>query len=206
MIELFVGSIGCGKTCFATKLLLENKTKYKHCIANFPTSVANIFDFDDLETKFPEPNTFVVVDEAGICANNRNYKTFGLGKIEYFKLSGHNGDIFQNIYKGDDIAIFSQCYNDMDITIRNLVTKLWFLRRVGRFCIAKRVYKDPSHIDQNGQIVDGYSHKPFVLEAIYSLFAKKGNKTIRFCYLPKYWKYHTRYVMPERERLTTLTH
>lgn len=95
---------------------------------------------------FPR-NSYIALDEAGIEFNNRAYKTMPKHTIAWFKKHRHYGC---------DVDVFSQSWDDMDITIRRLANELWYMYKIGPFTLCRRVYKRLT-IDKNTeQIIDGY--------------------------------------------------
>ena len=157
MIRIFFGNPGCGKTTTACKLLKKNKKDYDHTFCNFPlTEKYNIaYSVNSEQMKslgmwtFPE-YSYIAIDEAGIEYNNRKFKLLPQYTIEWFKLHRH--------YRCD-VDVFSQSWEDMDITIRRLADQLWYLRGVGRkfgFTIQRRVYRRVMVDETTHQIIDGY--------------------------------------------------
>lgn len=155
MLRIFFGSPGAGKTTQAVKLLKKSRSTYKFC--NFSLvekySLADVVSSEDMKKlgqwTFPE-GSYIAIDEAGIDYNNRKFKTFPQYMIEWFKLHRH--------YRCD-VDLFSQSWEDMDITLRRLASELWYMRGVGRkygFTILRKVYKTVMIDDNTHQIVDGY--------------------------------------------------
>lgn len=160
MIRIFFGSPGAGKTTQICKLLKKNRSDYDYSFCNFPLnpryssmlvdhSVSSVQLKELGKWTFPE-HSYICLDEAGIEYNNRKFKTLPQYTIEWFKLHRH--------YKCD-IDVFSQSWEDMDITLRRLATQYWYMRGFGRkygFTILRRVYKTVMVDQTTHQIIDGY--------------------------------------------------
>ena len=186
MIVTYFGSPGCGKTTLAVKMAIKNKKYYQHCFLNFDHKIkgAYIADLDGLgEWTFPD-HSFIAIDEAGIEYNSRAYKSLPKPAIAWFKKHRH--------YKCD-IAVFSQSWEDMDVTIRRLSDQLWYLYRFGPFTLSRRVYKRVKVDKQTEQIIDGYKMAsmlwlfawPLQLDCKFMPFDPKFKLTFR----PFYYKY-----------------
>ena len=183
MIRTFFGSPGVGKSTLACKFAKKKRRKYEHTYLNFPNSVPGCreCELDYLgEWTFPE-NSYIAVDEAGIEYNSRAYKTLRKPTIAWYKKHRH--------YKCD-IDVFSQSWDDMDVTIRRLSNELWYMYRLGPFTLCRRVYKKVIVDDTTHQIVDGYRMASPLWLLIWPLqlgypFDKKWCLTFR----PFYYRY-----------------
>lgn len=188
MIITYFGSPGCGKTTLACKLALKNQKKYDYTFCNFEHTVpdSGICDLDKLgDWTFPD-KSFVCIDEAGIEYNSRAYKSLPKPAIAWFKKHRH--------YK-NDIAIFSQSWEDMDVTLRRLSDELWYLQSIGPFTLARRVYKRVK-IDKNTeQIIDGYKMPSVLWLLLWPLQLDKGIFAPKFklTFRPFYYKYFDSY-------------
>lgn len=75
-------------------------------------------------------NAKIIIDEAGIEYNNRNYKSFPQEAIYFYKYHRH--------YKVS-VDVFSQSYEDMDVTLRRLAQNFYVVRRsLVPFCVVAR--------------------------------------------------------------------
>lgn len=193
MIRTFFGAPGVGKTTVAVKMALKNRKKYNHVYLNFSHRIPKAYtcDLDGLgEWTFPE-HSYIAIDEAGIEYNSRAYKALPKATIKWLKLHRH--------YKCN-VDVFSQSWEDMDVTIRRLSTDLWYLYRIGPFTLARRVFKRVT-VDRNTeQIIDGYRMPSLLWLLIwflqletplypFGMFAPKFKLTFR----PFYYKYFNTY-------------
>lgn len=183
MISTYFGNPGCGKTTLAVKMAIKNQKHYDYVFLNLDHLIKNgyIADLDGLgEWTFPD-HSFIAIDEAGIEYNSRAYKSLPKPAIAWFKKHRH--------YKCD-IAVFSQSWEDMDVTIRRLSDDLWYLYRIGPFTLSRRIYKRVTVDKQTQQIIDGYRMPSMLWLLIWPLqlgwpFQKKYTLTFR----PFYYKY-----------------
>lgn len=149
MIVVYFGSPGSGKTTMAVRELKKAKKYYSATFANFGTTMA---DFDDIsldglgEWTFPK-GSYIAIDEAGIEYNNRKFKSLPQETIKWFKLHRHYSC---------DVSVWSQSWDDMDITLRRLADCLYYIKRLGPFTMIRRVYKRVTVDKQTEQIIDGY--------------------------------------------------
>lgn len=201
MVSVYFGSIGCGKTTVACKLLRKSRKQYDHFFTTFKTlKLKNCHhwqNFDGLGLVTPPEHSLLVDDESGITYNNRKYKSMPQHTIEWYKLSRH--------YKCD-VILMSQAFDDMDITLRRLASEYWYLRRVGPWTLSRQVYKYCMVDENTHQIIDGYrmasvfsaftSLLAFILRPIpflNSVFRQQWKLTFR----PFYYKYFNSFWHPD---------
>lgn len=183
MIRVFFGKPGVGKSTLCCKLAKLNSKKYDNCFINFRNTVPNVgsCSVDGLgEWTFPH-YSYIALDEAGIEFNNRAYKSLPKPTIAWFKKHRH--------YRCD-VDVFSQSWDDMDITIRRLADELWYMYKLGPFTLCRRVYKRVTVDKQTEQIIDGYKMPSMLWLLVWFLqlgypFQKKFTLTFR----PFYYKY-----------------
>lgn len=149
MIAIYFGSPGAGKTTLACREIKKKRKRYKYTFANFGCTVA---DFDNVDLtglgqwSFPR-GSLIEVDEAGIIYNNRKFKTLPQETIQWYKLHRHYGC---------DVSVWSQSWEDMDVTLRRLADRLYYIRKFGPFTLQRRVFKRVTVDDKTQQIIDGY--------------------------------------------------
>lgn len=176
VLNVYFGVPGSGKTTFAAYLtkwaLHENiiirlcrrfnnpvsrlilKSKYlKRRIdvySNVPITGAYQLNPKDDIGVYMIQNAKIIIDEAGIEYNNRNFKTFPPEAIYFYKYHRH----YQT-----SVDVFSQSYEDMDITLRRLAQNFYVVRRsLIPFCVVARRIRRKVGVDENTkQIADLYS-------------------------------------------------
>lgn len=121
-VTMFVGLPGSGKTTYASSLA---KYCIKHNIktySNVPILGTMSYDWDcDFGNFQFEENSLIIMDEAGLTCDNRNWeKNFNKAKVQFLKLIRHYGC---------KLVVFSQTWNDCDIKIRSMVGKLYIVRQ-----------------------------------------------------------------------------
>lgn len=91
----------------------------------------------------------VIIDEAGIEYNNRNYKSFPPDAIYWYKYHRH--------YQCS-VDVFSQSYEDMDITLRRLAQNYFVVKKslLPFFIYCKRIRRKVGIDETTHQIIDHY--------------------------------------------------
>ena len=203
-----MGASGSGKTTFAAYLtkwaLHENafirfcrkhenaltkavlKSKYLkrriNVFSNVPITGAYQLDAKADIGHYMIEDAKVIIDEAGIEYNNRNFKSFPQEAIYFYKYHRH--------YK-TSVDVFSQSFEDMDVTLRRLAQNFYVVRRsLVPFCIvARRIRRKVGVDQQTKQIADLYSMGLPVLDT-------------KRIFSPPLWKLfnsYSRLVLPEKE-------
>lgn len=168
--DIYFGVPGSGKTTIAAYLAKKALKKNKKVYSNVSIKGTHEVCKQDIGNYLID-NGLLIIDEAGVDYNNRKFKSFTDEEVYFFKHHRH--------YKVD-VAIFSQGYDDMDLKLRTLATRLYIVKKsifpgfIKRKLITKRIGIDK----QTSQIIDKYS------------FAILGTKYI---YCPKLWKMFNSY-------------
>ena len=188
MIRTFFGSPGAGKTTLAVKMAIKNRKKYDGVYLNFDHKIKDGFicNLNGLGEWTFSDYSYICIDEAGIEYNSRAYKALPKPAIAWFKKHRH--------YKCD-IDVFSQSWEDMDITIRRLSNELWYIYRIGPWTLSRRIYKRVA-VDKNSeQIIDGYKMASMLWLLVWFLQLDKGLFAPKFklTFRPFYYKYFDSY-------------
>jgi len=183
--DIYFGVPGSGKTTFAAyltrKSISKNKKKNKRILSNVPIKGAYSVSKQDIG-HFQIQDCDLLLDEAGIDYNNRNYNKFTDDETYFFKYHRH-----YNV----NISIFSQDYEDMDKKLRKLATRYFIVKKsIFPGFVYRREIKKKIGIDKmTKQIIDEYSFTFF-------LFGTK------YIYCPKLWKMFNSYdykVLPHKD-------
>lgn len=148
-IKIYFGVPGSGKTTNAARIVLRNLKKGITTFSNVPIKGAVLYDASIIG-KYDISDGDMIIDEAGIQYNSRKFKTMPQEQIEWFKLSRHYG--IRNIH------IFSQSYEDMDITLRRLADEIYVVKRTlipFLFC-TRRIMVKVGIDKESHQIMDQY--------------------------------------------------
>lgn len=147
-VKVYFGVPGAGKTTIAAKVAKRCHKKGIKCFANFPCAYTYLYDPEDLG-KWSITDCVLIIDEAAIDFNNRSYKTLPHYTIKFLKLYRHYGI--------SEIIIFSQSYEDFDVTLRRLATEYFLVTRPGRWFIkVKQAVKKIDIDKETHQFYDAY--------------------------------------------------
>lgn len=123
--------------------------KNLHVWSNVP--ITGSFSLDPKEDigKYMMVNGKVIIDEAGIEYNNRNFKQFPPEAVYWYKYHRH--------YQCS-VDVFSQSYEDMDITLRRLAQNYFVVKKslIPYFVVCKRIKRKVGIDDNTHQIIDKY--------------------------------------------------
>lgn len=91
----------------------------------------------------------MIIDEAGVEFNNRDYKSFPKPAIRFFKYHRHYGV---------SVDVFSQSFEDMDVTLRRLAQNFYVVKRsvLPWFVVTKRIRRKVGIDDNTHQLCDHY--------------------------------------------------
>lgn len=174
-VSLYFGLPGCGKTTYATffavreqKRIDKGKSVYERVYTNYPVSYPNVYRLDTNDLgKYNICNSLLIIDEATLMADSRDYKTFSFQMKQYFLLHRH--------FKVD-IYLFTQQWDGVDKKIRVITDRCFYIhkgviRRWISYCqripygIIIPDKKDST--EKLGEIVQGYC-KPSLLVRLFS--------------------------------------
>lgn len=171
------GKKGSGKTTLATKLALKHMKQGQPVFSN-----AEIYGTLKLDTKdigfrtFP-PHSVLIIDEAGLIWDSRNFKSFDLTNVgRYFRL--------QRQYK-NTVYLFSQDFS-IDKRLRDLCDEMYLCVNVfGFLSIAKKIHKIPK-LHKASQDQDGSSKNEGFITEDYRYFLPFS---WIYTYIPRYIKF-----------------
>lgn len=154
IISIYFGVPGCGKTTIAAHIVKKSNKKKINVWSNVPITGAMQLDPKDDIGKVMIQNGRVIIDEAGIEYNNRDFKKFADEALYFYKYHRH--------YKLD-IDFFSQGWNDCDKKIRDLAQRYYVVKRsiFPYFIYRKRISKRVGINKMTGEIQDEYYFLPF---------------------------------------------
>lgn len=201
-ITLKFGLPGCGKTTLMVHDAIKGikSKKYENIYCNVPISVPGVTHIDNVCIgKYNLHDGLILIDEATIFADSREFKTFSKDKVEYFLLHRHF-----NV----DIILYCQQWDAVDRKIRTITDRVYYVYKgfwTGPWIT--NYYRIPYGIiipDPNkanggeklGDIVQGYA-KPNI---IVRLFCTKR------LFRPKYYKYFDSWEKPPRPALPDTYH
>lgn len=122
----------------------------------------------------------VIIDEASIEYNNRNFKTLPVETIKFFKLHRHYHT---------SIDVFSQSFDDMDITLRRLANSYFLVKKslFPYFIKVKKIYRKIGIDENTHQLTDLFNFGlPFLDD--------------QYVFMPTLWKMFDSYDAPELPR------
>lgn len=181
-VSLYFGLPGCGKTTMAAKIAYDavRDPKYTHVWCNFPINMPGVIVIDnDVIGQYELRDGLLLIDEATIFADSRDYKNFSRNRMEYFLLHRH-----YNV----DIILFTQRWDAVDLKIRSITDRVYYIRKgwlLGHWISTcwripyDIIIPDPKKGgDKLGEIIQGYCKPNFLVR----LFATR-------VYRPRYYQY-----------------
>lgn len=184
-VSLYFGLPGAGKTTIMTyiarKALRAKPRRYKHVYGNVHLALEG-YTYIDNECigLYDLSNCLILIDEATLFADSRDYKTFGKARTQYF---------LEHRHYNADIVLFTQQWDGVDKKIRVITDRVYYVYK-GIFLGAwfTRYYRIPYGIiipdprksasEKLGEIVQGYA-KPNILVRLFS----------PWIFRPLYYKY-----------------
>ena len=119
IISIYFGLPGAGKTTIAAHNASKCLKSGMKVYSNVPIAGTIHYCADDLGV-YSLTDGRVILDEAGIEFNNRDFKNFKKSALSFFKLHRHYGL---------SIDVFSQGWDDMDKKIRTLAQRYYLVKR-----------------------------------------------------------------------------
>lgn len=174
MISLFFGLPGAGKTTILCSLALKYSKSfkgnpYKNVYTNVRMSVPGVTYIDnECIGRYDLSDSLLLIDEASLFADSRDYRNFDKEKLSFFLLHRH--------YRCD-IYLFTQQWDGIDRKIRVITDKVYYVYKGKLFGkLWSSYYRIPYGIiipdpkknqEKLGEIIQGYS-KPPLLQRIFS--------------------------------------
>ena len=210
VLNVYFGVPGSGKTTFAA-YLTKNALKESRVISwarrhsnrftdwllktslfkrrqdvwsNVPITGAYLLDPQKDIGKYMILGGKVIIDEAGIEYNNRNFKSFPSEAVYWYKYHRHYGC---------SVDVFSQSFEDMDITLRRLAQNYYVVKKsiFPYFLVCKRIRRKVGIDENTHQIIDHYKFGFPILDS-------------KWVFTPPLWKLFnsfSRKDLPQKERL-----
>lgn len=158
-VSLYIGMPRSGKTTYIAYLTKLCNDCGKRVFCNVPIIGAIPFEKEDLG-KFDMSNSVILLDEAGIMYDNRNFKDgFTKESLKFLKLLGH--------YKSN-VALFSQSM-DIDLKWVRMSTNIFMIKKsiIPGFTSMSMI-KRYLDVDENThQIVDFFEKPTGLLKKIF---------------------------------------
>ena len=153
------GAKGAGKTTYETKLACKYLKKGWNVYTDLPELYVpgiRYFPYDDLGDFVPEEHSLLILGEAGIKFDNRNFKTFKPSLRDFFA--------FQRKYKV--ICYMDSQTFDVDKKIRDRTDAMFLQVNILRvFSVGKRIKKKitlvASSAEANSRIAEDLVYAPF---------------------------------------------
>lgn len=191
-VSLYFGLPGCGKTTMLARLALKavKSSRYLHVYSNVQLSIPGVTLIDnDCIGQFELRDCLLLIDEATLFADSRDYKNFSKGRLSYF---------LEHRHRNSDIILFTQQWDGVDRKIRTITDRVYYIKKgvlFGRWISS--CYRIPYDIiipdpkkaqggEKLGEIVQGYCKPPFFVR----LFAVR-------VYRPKYYQYFDSWELDE---------
>lgn len=189
-VSLYFGLPGCGKTTIMTKLSIDaiKKKKYQNVYCNVRISVPGVTYIDNnCIGKYNLVNALILIDEATLFADSRDFKNFDYGKLQYFLEHRH-----YNV----DIILFTQQWDGVDRKIRVITDRVYY---VFKGVIFGRWFSSYYRIPYGIIIPDPKKDGSEKLGEIVQGYCKPGLFVRLFCpkvFRPKYYKYFDSWEKP----------
>lgn len=177
MIKCYFGVPGVGKSTILVKEYLKNKKKYDHIYTiNLDIKGVPKIEKEVLE-KYKMYNTLILWDEITLDHDNRAFKTFPKGTLEFIVMHRH---------LGTDIIYATQNFENVDKKIRDLTSELWYMEKsvvplFRKFTRSRRIYRTININELNSELTLGYRY----CQGLEKFFASN----LKIDYRPKYYKY-----------------
>lgn len=154
-LNIVFGYCGSGKSTYLCSLARKGLKRGLKVYSNIPIKGCYMFnpinDLGRYNLNDSPDDCLILWDEAGVSANNRQWKNFPKEAIAFLN---------QHRHYHCQIFIFSQTYNNIDISLRNLCQDVHFIRR-GIFGFSTITILSRCIDIINGEITDSYQPLKF---------------------------------------------
>lgn len=182
IVSIYFGVPGSGKTTYAAYLARHDLKRGIPVWSNVPITGCYQLDPKNDIGNYMISGGRVIIDEAGIEYNNRDFKDFSKKSLYFYKYHRH----YQLA-----IDVFSQGFDDMDKKIRTLAQRLYVVKKglLPWFIHRRQIKKRVGINDMSKEIIDEYYFVPWSTKIIFSPPLWKMFNTIsREEYPRKEWK------------------
>lgn len=171
ILSIYFGVPGSGKTTFAAWLTKRDLRRGGKVWSNVPITGAYVLDPKEDIGQYMICDGRVIIDEAGIEYNNRDFKKFSEESLYFYKYHRH--------YELA-VDIFSQGFDDMDKKLRTLAQRLYVVKRslIPGFVYRRQIRKKVGINEYSKEIIDEYEFVPFTRRYLFGPLLWKSFNTI----------------------------
>lgn len=171
ILSVYFGVPGSGKTTFAAWLTKRDLRRGGKVWSNVPITGAYVLDPKEDIGQYMICDGRVIIDEAGIEYNNRDFKKFSEESLYFYKYHRH--------YELA-VDVFSQGFDDMDKKIRTLAQRLYVVKKsiFPWFVYRRQIRKKVGINEYSKEIIDEYDFVPFSKRYIFAPLLWKSFNTI----------------------------
>lgn len=156
MIKVKFGLPRAGKTTDFAREALRNRHKYRHIYGNVHMSVPGYtYIPDSFLGIYQLDHALILIDEATLLADNRDFKSMKKTLVQFLVLHGH--------YKVD-IIFYVQKWDAIDIKIRSMTQEVYYIRKapiLGRWLSYE--YRIPYGIEFSNPKTDGHRYGEIIM-------------------------------------------
>lgn len=171
ILSIYFGVPGSGKTTFAAWLTKRDLRRGGKVWSNVPITGAYVLDPKEDIGQYMICDGRVIIDEAGIEYNNRDFKKFSEDSLYFYKYHRH--------YELA-VDVFSQGFDDMDKKIRTLAQRLYVVKKslIPWFVYRRQIRKKVGINEFSKEIIDEYEFVPYSRRYIFAPLLWKSFNTI----------------------------
>ena len=166
MIVEYFGFPRSGKTTLLTRIAIKEQIKITRGLSRYKAVYSNVgVNYPGIRSckwdyvgKYDYKECLLLIDEATLFADNRNYKKFEQYKTDWLMTHGHDKC---------DMIIFCQACNGIDKKIRDVTEKVAYIRKFLCWSIIVNLPRDIIIPEQTGEVVMGF-RKPKLIEALFN--------------------------------------